>query len=85
MIQAFQKTAWTVKRGRPVARDGEILVPGVNKTIWARAKVREELDMGRDPEFARNFDRYYTVRMSNYPVQDVYLQRSLCMESEAQL
>jgi len=85
VIQAFQKTAWTVKRGRPVARDGEILVPGVNKTIWARAKVREELDMGRDPEFARNFDRYYTVRMSNYPVQDVYLQRSLCMESEAQL
>jgi len=85
VIRAFRKTAWTVKQGRPVARDGEILVPGVNKTIWAQSRVPAEFDMGKDAEFAKNFDRYYTVRMSNYPVQDLYLQRSLCMESEAQL
>jgi formylmethanofuran dehydrogenase subunit A len=85
VIRAFQKTSWTIKRGRPVARDGEILVEGTNKTVWVKPKVPDQYDMGKDPEFARNFDRYYTVRMSNYPVQELYLQRSLCMESEAQL
>jgi formylmethanofuran dehydrogenase subunit A len=60
-------------------------VEGTNKTVWVKPKVPDQYDMGKDPEFARNFDRYYTVRMSNYPVQELYLQRSLCMESEAQL
>ncbi len=39
--------------------------------------------MGRDPDFIEKFDRYYTVRMRNYPVQEEYLNRDRCIETEA--
>ena len=41
--------------------------------------------MGKDPEFIEKFDRYYTVRMRNYPVQDKYVNRSRCIETEAEI
>jgi formylmethanofuran dehydrogenase subunit A len=39
--------------------------------------------MENDPEFIKRFEQFYTVRMSNYPVQDVYLPRGRCIETEA--
>jgi len=83
VIDGFAKTKWTVKRGRPVARDGEVLVHGENTTIWVDPKIRPEHDMSVDPRFVEMFNRWYSVRMSNYPVQDEYLKRNLRMETEA--
>lgn len=83
VIDGFAQTKWTVKRGRPVARDGEILVHGENTTIWVDPKIRPERDISRDPRFVEMFNRWYSVRMSNYPVQDEYLKRNLRMETEA--
>ncbi len=83
VIDGFAKTKWTVKRGRPVSRDGEILVHGENTTIWVDPKIRPERDISRDPRFVEMFNRWYSVRMSNYPVQDEYLRRNLRMETEA--
>jgi formylmethanofuran dehydrogenase subunit A len=85
VVSAFQRTAWTIKRGRVVTRDGEVVVEGTNRTIWARSRVPEAHDISKDPEFVKKFDRYYTVRMANYPVQDAYIPRSTCIESEAVL
>ena len=34
------------------------------------------------PEFIKRFEQFYTVRMSNYPVQDVYLPRGRRIETE---
>jgi len=81
----FSKACFTIKRGRIVAKDGEVIVEGANRTIWVAPKVPPAYDMARDPEFVKKFDRYYTVRMRNYPVQDEYLPRGLCMETEAAL
>ncbi|MDD4255868.1 MAG: formylmethanofuran dehydrogenase subunit A [Methanofollis sp.] len=83
VIDAFSRTKYTIKRGRPVTRDGEILVHGENTTIWVDPKMGPGHDIGHDAEFVKMFDRYYSVRMSNYPVQDEYLKRSLRMETEA--
>ena len=83
IIDGFSKTRWTVKRGRPVARDGEILVHGENTTIWVDPKISPEHDMSHDPEFTEMFNHWYSVRMSNYPVQDEYLKRHLRIETEA--
>lgn len=85
VIGAFRKAKYTIKRGRLVARDGEILVEGKNATIWVKPVVPESYRMGQDPDFARNFERYYTVRMSNYPVQHHYIPRGICIETEAAL
>jgi len=83
VIDGFARTKWTVKRGRPVSRDGEILVHGENTTIWVDPKIRPERDISRDPRFVEMFNHWYSVRMSNYPVQDEYLKRNLRMETEA--
>jgi len=85
VMAAFSRTRYTIKRGRVVARDGEVVVEGANSTIWSRVKVPEEYDMGNDPEFTKKFEQYYTVRMRNYPVQDVYLPRGLRIDTEASL
>jgi formylmethanofuran dehydrogenase subunit A len=85
VIEAFGRTDYTIKRGRVVSRRGECLVDGNNTTIWVKPKISEEYNMSNDPDFIAKFDRYYTVRMSNYPVQDEYLKRNLCIETEAEI
>jgi len=83
--EAFATTAYTIKRGRVVARQGDCVVDGINSTIWVDPQVPPEYDISNDPEFVKKFDRYYTVRMRNYPVQDVYLERQVCLRPEVSL
>jgi formylmethanofuran dehydrogenase subunit A len=85
VIRGFQQTTHTIKRGRVVCRDGMCTVEGTNTTIWVKPKVPEAYNMEHDPEFIKQFERYYTVRMSNYTVGDEYLHRNLCIETEADL
>jgi formylmethanofuran dehydrogenase subunit A len=85
VIAGFSRTKFTIKRGRVVSRNGEVIVDGANSTIWVKPKVPEEYNLSNDPDFVRKFEEYYTVRMSNYPVQDVYLPRGVCIETEAEL
>ena len=85
VVAGFSRTLCTIKRGRVVARDGEVVVEGANSTIWSRANVPPEYDMSTDQEFNRKFEQYYTVRMNNYPVQDVYLPRGVRIDTESSL
>jgi len=84
-MAGFSRTMYTIKRGRVVARNGEVIVEGANSTIWVKPRVSHEYDLGNDPEFAKKFQQYYTVRMRNYPVQETYLPRGVCIETEADL
>jgi len=79
VISGLSCTKHTIKRGRPVSRDGECLVDGSNTTFWVKPEVPDEYDITKDPEFIKKFDRYYTVRMSNYPVHEEYLHRNHCI------
>ncbi len=85
VIAGFSRTKFTIKRGRVVSRNGEVIVDGANSTIWVKPGVPEEYNLSNDPDFVRKFEEYYTIRMSNYPVQDVYLPRGVCIETEADL
>jgi formylmethanofuran dehydrogenase subunit A len=85
VMAGFGKTRYTIKRGRVVAKDGEVVVEGANSTIWTKANTPPEYDLSVDPEFLKKFEQYYTVRMRNYPVQDVYLPRGICIGTEASL
>jgi formylmethanofuran dehydrogenase subunit A len=85
VMAGFARTRYTVKRGRVVSRDGEVVVEGANSTVWTRANVPPDMDLSADREFAKKFEQYYTVRMRNYPVQDVYLPRGVRIDTEASL
>ncbi|WP_421909974.1 formylmethanofuran dehydrogenase subunit A [Methanolacinia petrolearia] len=82
VIAGLSCTEHTIKRGRPVSRKGACLVHGSNTTFWVKPGVPEEYDISRDPEFIKKFERYYTVRMSNYPVREEYLHRNYCIETK---
>ncbi|MDD1712324.1 MAG: formylmethanofuran dehydrogenase subunit A [Methanoregulaceae archaeon] len=85
VVSGFAKTRYTIKRGRVVSRNGEIIVDGANSTFWSRPKVPPAYDLSTDPDFVKKFTQYYTVRMRNYPVQDCYIPRGICIEPEAAL
>ena len=85
VVEGFQKTRFTIKRGRVVARDGDVIVEGANATFWVNPTVPDEHNVANDPDFVKKFEEYYTVRMSNYPVQDVYLPRGRCIKTEADI
>ncbi|MDI9633548.1 MAG: formylmethanofuran dehydrogenase subunit A [Methanolinea sp.] len=85
VVAGFSRTLYTIKRGRVVARDGDVVVEGANSTIWTRARVPPEYDVASDPGFREKFEQYYTVRFGNYPVQDEYVPRGICIETEAAL
>jgi formylmethanofuran dehydrogenase subunit A len=85
VIEGFQKTMYTIKRGRVIARGGDVIVEGANSTFWVNPVVPDDLNVAGDPEFVKKFEQYYTVRMANYPVQDVYLPRGKCIRTEAAL
>lgn len=73
--RAFSATAYTIKDGDILVKDGEIVkvVPG--RTYWANTRVDSKLEeeVLRDIEY--NFKRYYSVNLANYPVQEKYVKR----------
>jgi len=85
VIKGFSQTEYTIKRGRVVSRRGDALVHGENTTFWVKPNVPPEYDMTYDERFKEHFERYYSVRMSNYPVQEEYLHRNYCIRTETDL
>ncbi|UUX91569.1 formylmethanofuran dehydrogenase subunit A [Methanoplanus endosymbiosus] len=85
VIKGLSVTTHTIKRGRTVSRDGNCLVFGDNATIWVKPKIPENYDISKDPEFIKRFERYYTVNLANYPVEEEYLNRNICIETETEL
>ncbi|MDO8842460.1 MAG: formylmethanofuran dehydrogenase subunit A [Methanocalculus sp.] len=85
VISGFSQTEYTIKRGRVVSRRGDALIHGENTTFWVKPKVPPAYDMQHDKAFLELFERYYSVRMSNYPVQEEYLHRNFCIETETDL
>ncbi len=69
--KAFKQAAFTLKDGRVVARDGEILEHVEGSTIWLDVQVSEPTKITY--EMKRRFKEYWTVEYDNYPVNESYL------------
>jgi formylmethanofuran dehydrogenase subunit A len=71
--RAFMNTAYTIKDGKIVAKDGEIVdntTPG--RTIWLDVQTEEPCRI--DEEMKRKFREYWTIEFDNYPVTDHYVK-----------
>ncbi|MEE8167742.1 MAG: formylmethanofuran dehydrogenase subunit A [Candidatus Hydrothermarchaeales archaeon] len=71
----FANTAYTLKDGEVVVKDGEIVKVVNGRTYWANAKVGESLEKEVMKDIDYNFKRYYSVNLANYPVHELYLTR----------
>jgi formylmethanofuran dehydrogenase subunit A len=72
--RAFSNAAYTIKDGKVVVKDGEIIQHVDGRTIWLDVQTAEQVKV--DEEMKRRFREYWTVEYENYPVTDHYLKIS---------
>ena len=70
--RAFGNAAYTIKDGRVVVKDGEVVQHADGRTMWLDVKTTEEVKI--DEEMKRKFKEYWTVEYDNYPVMDHYVK-----------
>ena len=72
--KAFRKAAYTIKGGKVIVRDGEVVKHVEGATMWLDVKTDEQAEV--TDEMKRRFREYWTVEYDNYPVTENYLQVS---------
>jgi formylmethanofuran dehydrogenase subunit A len=72
--RAFSNAAYTIKAGKVLVKDGEILQQSDGKTIWLDLQTSKEIEISE--EIKRKFRQYWTVEYENYPVSDHYIKHS---------
>ena len=72
--RAFKSAAYTIKHGKIVARNGEILQHVEGATMWLDVQVSDPVEITE--EMKRRFREYWTVEYENYPVTENYLEVS---------
>ncbi len=70
--RAFGNAAYTIKDGRIVVKDGEVVQHADGRTMWLDIKTAEPVRV--DDDMKRRFKEYWTVEFDNYPVMDHYVK-----------
>jgi formylmethanofuran dehydrogenase subunit A len=70
--RAFGNTAYTIKDGTIVVKDGEVVQQVSGRTMWLDVETTEKVRV--DDDMKRRFKEYWTVEYDNYPVFDHYLK-----------
>ena len=70
--KAFRHAAYTIKDGKIVVKDGEIVQNVSGKTMWLDIETEQKLQV--DDDMRSKFKKYWTVEFDNYPVYDHYLK-----------
>jgi formylmethanofuran dehydrogenase subunit A len=70
--RAFGNAAYTIKDGRVVVKDGEVVQHADGRTMWLDIKTAEPVRV--DDDMKRRFKEYWTVEFDNYPVMDHYIK-----------
>jgi formylmethanofuran dehydrogenase subunit A len=73
--KALSQSKYTIKSGMVVSKSGRVLTTPSGRTYWVDASLSvPKADKERMMvDLKEKFDRYYSVQMSNYMVQDAYL------------
>jgi len=72
--RAFRKAGYTIKGGKLVVKNGEILKHVEGATMWLDVQTSEPLKVS--DEMKRKFREYWTVEYENYPVTEHSLEIS---------
>jgi formylmethanofuran dehydrogenase subunit A len=71
--RAFAHANYTIKDGRVVVKEGEVVRSVQGRTFWTKPKISEDIMQTMMSDLESKFDDYYTVRMANYPIEERYL------------
>jgi formylmethanofuran dehydrogenase subunit A len=81
--KAFAHAAYTIKDGRIVVKNGEVVRSVQGRTFWTKPKISEDIKKTVMADLESKFDDYYTVRMANYPIEERYLTASHVITTNA--
>lgn len=81
--KTFTRAAYTIKDGKIVVKDGEVMATPDGKTVWVDTKVPEDVEAEFMKDLEKDFNNIYTLNLENYPVQDAYLPRQSRVEIDA--
>lgn len=73
--RAFSNVDLCIKDGEVVAKDGEVVKEMVGRTHWVDVRVPEAVEKEILREIADKFTKFYTISISNYPVEPEYVPR----------
>jgi formylmethanofuran dehydrogenase subunit A len=73
--RAFSEADFCIKDGVVVVRDGKVVKEVVGRTHIVDAKVPKEIEDEVMLEITDKFKQFYTINISNYPVQPGYVPR----------
>ena len=73
--KAFSAARYTIKGGEIVVKGGKVVASPGGKTFWVNVKVPKDIEEAILEDIKEVFDKYYTVSLENYPVQDEYLPK----------
>jgi len=73
--RAFKNSAYTIKDGQIVVKNGEVTKSVRGTTYWLNVKAPPCL-LEVEPELRRIFEDYYTIKYENYVVPDRHLAAS---------
>ncbi|MCL7476329.1 MAG: formylmethanofuran dehydrogenase subunit A [Methanosarcinales archaeon] len=79
---AFRRSAYTIKGGEIVAKNGEITATPRGRTFWVKTTVDNDGYGRMMDDLKFKFKNYYSVNMANYMVQDEYVEHPYVVETE---
>ena len=81
--KAFAHASYTIKDGRVVVKNGEVVRSVQGKTFWTKPQISEDIRKTMMADLESKFDDYYTVRIPNYPIEERYLTASQAITTTA--
>jgi len=81
--KAFSRAVFTIKGGRIVVKNGEVVRSVQGRTFWTKPVVSEGAMRAVTSDLESKFDDYYSVRMANYPIHEQYLAASEMITTKA--
>jgi formylmethanofuran dehydrogenase subunit A len=81
--KSFVRAAYTIKDGRIVVKNGEVVRSVQGRTFWTKPQISEDIKKTMIGDLESKFDDYYTVRMANYPIEERYLNKSQVITTKA--
>ena len=80
--KAFKASAYTVKGGEIVAKDGKIVKPVYGRTYWADVQLSSPFEVTE--HLKRRFREYWTVEYENYLIPENFLHASAPIPIQAE-
>ena len=83
--RSFRRSAYTIKDGTVVARNGEITARHTGETLWIKSGLTQESIGSLKDELRDRFEKYYTIQLDNYTIDESCLSNSKPLLTQSNL